>query len=275
MTGHLKLGDMGAIRGVGHDGFVSAADNRESVSALKTAHVREERPHDGRRRMTITGTHGYRAPEIYDRHYSFEADWWSLGVLIIEMLTMVNPLRGENRKVSEHLTKTLHIRTPEWFTPETASIVQQLLCKDPTERLGHDGFERIKAHLFFSSSVHIDWVSLMSKTHPVPFDPATMTQLQRTPTTFQRNLTPETNQIDYFSQTVDYLAMSIKLRTSWVLSPDEQSRFEGFDYVSPSTIEEELAVWSKEVAERSSDSGREATEDTQQDQRPKPDRATY
>ena len=30
------------------------------------------------RRMTITGTHGYRAPEVYERCYGKGADWWNV-----------------------------------------------------------------------------------------------------------------------------------------------------------------------------------------------------
>ena len=44
----------------------------------------------------------------------------------------------------------------------------------------------------------------------------------------------------------------MKLRSSWVLSHEEQSRFDAFDYVSPATIEEELAEWSDEAVRRSS-----------------------
>ena len=51
----------------------------------------------------------------------------------------------------------------------------------------------------------------------------------------------QTNQIDYFSQTVDYMAMTIQLRKSWQLSRDEQSRFDGFDFISSSMIEQELS----------------------------------
>ena len=62
--------------------------------------------------MTITGTHGYRAPEVYDRDYGKAADWWNVGILIIEMLTADNPLRGNNRKESEHLTKHKDLQLP-------------------------------------------------------------------------------------------------------------------------------------------------------------------
>uniref|UniRef100_A0A3B4XDG2 Protein kinase domain-containing protein n=1 Tax=Seriola lalandi dorsalis TaxID=1841481 RepID=A0A3B4XDG2_SERLL len=69
------------------------------------------------RRMTITGTHGYRAPEMYDREYSKPADWWCVGILIVEMLTGENPLRGANRKESEHLAKTLDVQLPDTVLP--------------------------------------------------------------------------------------------------------------------------------------------------------------
>ena len=44
-------------------------------SATKTAKAVD--PTRGRR-MTITGTHGYRAPEVYERDYGKGADWWNV-----------------------------------------------------------------------------------------------------------------------------------------------------------------------------------------------------
>jgi hypothetical protein len=32
---------------------------------------------------------------VYERDYGKEADWWNVGILIIEMLTAENPFRGE------------------------------------------------------------------------------------------------------------------------------------------------------------------------------------
>ena len=42
------------------------------------------------------------------------------------------------------------------------------------------------------------------------------------------------------SQTVDYMAMSIKLRKSWQLSMEEQTHFAGFEFLSAGMVEEEL-----------------------------------
>jgi len=242
LQGYIKLADMGAARGTASDGFV-AGNHRESLSASKTARVRDS----GQRRMTITGTHGYRAPEVYERDYGKAADWWNVGILIIEMLTQSNPLRGENRKESEHLTKTMEVVLPQSMDDNTISIIKGFLFKDPRSRLGSGdaekgaGVEAIKSHPFFAEP-KIDWPALLAKAHRIPFD-LKQTNLRQTPLSLQRLLTPETNQIDYFSQTVDYMAMSIKLRKSWVLSPAEQAQFEGFEYVSAAAIEEEFDVW--------------------------------
>ena len=85
----------------------------------------------------------------------------------------------------------------------------------------------------------IDWGMLLDKRHPVPFNPRE-TNLQATSKTPQRVLTEESNHIDYFSQTVDYMAMSIKLRKSWQLSMEEQTHFAGFEFLSAGMVEEEL-----------------------------------
>ena len=275
LHGYLKLTDMGAARGISSDGFISA-QNVASLSATKTTRVREGGG-ARTRRMTITGTHGYRAPEVYERDYGKAADWWNVGILIFEMLCRENPMRGENRRESEHLTKTKEVVIPDHLTLTTEDIVLRLLQKDPAMRLGcrsrgDDSFLDIKEHPFFQEPM-IHWVTLLERRHLVPFD-MSRTNVRSTPKAPQRMLTPQTNQIDYFSQTVghntcaqhplplalfartahsattryiltiiaqvDYMAMSIKLRQSWQLSPAEQASFDGFEHIAAGTIEEEL-----------------------------------
>lgn len=106
--GQCKLADMGAARGElaggeidasrdGRDKTLRASELHAAVSlghALDEAARREAQGTTGRlvpkphsSRMTISGTHGYRAPEVYLRAYGRPADWWNLGLLIVEMLT--------------------------------------------------------------------------------------------------------------------------------------------------------------------------------------------
>lgn len=139
VTGHLKLGDMGAARGIAFDGFV-AGHNRESISAAKTARVREGASDGRQRRMTITGTHGYRAPEVYEREYGFAADWWNVGILVVEMLTMENPVHAH------HVSPFCHVHKipPRLHLPEKARLVPVtfgyalLTCPASPQRRPHE-----------------------------------------------------------------------------------------------------------------------------------------
>ena len=51
--------------------------------------------------MTSTklGTSAYMAPEMLRGHkYSKVGDWWSVGILLIEMLTGVNPFESRTKE---------------------------------------------------------------------------------------------------------------------------------------------------------------------------------
>lgn len=138
LDGSVKLADMGAARGLGADGTIEAAEGSTST-ASKTAKApsssAEAQGAKGRR-MTITGTHGYRAPEVYERDYGKAADWWNVGILIIEMLTAENPLRGENRRESEYMTKHKVLELPAYLHADARDIALRLLERDPRARIG-------------------------------------------------------------------------------------------------------------------------------------------
>ncbi|EOD19734.1 hypothetical protein EMIHUDRAFT_50912, partial [Emiliania huxleyi CCMP1516] len=164
LDGYIKLADMGAARGIAENGAIS---NGATSSSDKT--VKAGAPPTLKRRMTITGTHGYRAPEVYERDYGKAADWWNVGILIIEMLTATNPLRGANRTESEQLSKTKDVEFPSFVQPEACSIVSGLLKRDQSQRCGcgERGVIEIYEHAFFRD---IDWEGLLSMDSKPPFE---------------------------------------------------------------------------------------------------------
>ena len=114
---------------------------------------------------------------MYDRDYGKAADWWNVGILIIEMLTAENPLRGENRRESEYLTKHKELSLPAYVKESAKKISLAFLNRDPTKRLGcveaEGGVGQIKAHEFFTSLEcdapkikGLDWEKLAME-HPV------------------------------------------------------------------------------------------------------------
>ena len=233
LDGNCKLADMGAARGVADDGTIVGGE-QATASAERTAKSID--PAKGRR-MTITGTHGYRAPEVYERDYGKPADWWNVGILVIEMLTAENPLRGDNRRESEHLTKHKDLTNalPAYMHASAKGVALALLVRDPARRLGcgAEGVGEIKGHAFFAP---IDWERLMAGEMAVPFEP----DLEYEPPKREHISSSHASQIDHFCTKVDYMHTSMNMRTSWALSAKDQQIFDGFDYVSNKVFEEEL-----------------------------------
>jgi len=135
---------------------------------------------DGEKANSLVGSIDYMAPEILkDKGHGKEADWWSVGVLLYEMLIGQLPFRGKNKAAIQKAITSQKIKMPTFVETDAAKLIQNLTMKDPNLRLGSDvnlkkdstsknGTEEVKKHKFFSK---INWAKLEKREVPAPFVP--------------------------------------------------------------------------------------------------------
>ena len=121
--------------------------------------------------FSTVGTPDYIAPEVIrQKGYGQEIDWWSLGVIMFEMMIGYPPFFSETstetcKKILDW-KNTLNIRPEANISKEAEDILRKLI-NDPETRLGTNGADEIKRHPFFRG---IDWNRIKETLTP-PFIP--------------------------------------------------------------------------------------------------------
>ncbi|KAI1035802.1 hypothetical protein LB505_003889 [Fusarium chuoi] len=123
------------------------------------------------RTNSFVGTEEYIAPEVIKGSgHTSAVDWWTLGILIYEMLYGTTPFKGKNRNATfanilrEDIPFPDHTGAPQ-ISNLCKSLIRKLLIKDENRRLGaRAGASDIKAHPFFRTT---QWALIRHQKPPI------------------------------------------------------------------------------------------------------------
>lgn len=126
---------------------------------------------EDKRANSLAGSIDYMAPEILNaKGHGKTADWWSVGVLMFEMLSGTLPFKGKNKQAVQKAICSEKVKVPNYFLPDAVGLIKGLLAKDPTMRIGHGstGTADVKGHKYFKG---VDWAKIEAKAVSPPFKP--------------------------------------------------------------------------------------------------------
>lgn len=164
---------------------------------------------------TFCGTPEFMAPEIIaGKPYDRSVDWWAFGILMFQMLLCQSPFKGDDEDDIFNAIEHDDVRYPISMPRQTVLVLQALLTKEPSERLGageRDALE-IMEHPFFQD-VNFDDVLNMRIQPPY--------------------LPEVTSEHDYSNFDQEFTSETPRLTpVDTVLTSEMQEQFRGFSHIS-------------------------------------------
>ncbi|KAF9182644.1 serine/threonine protein kinase, AGC [Haplosporangium sp. Z 767] len=167
-TGHIMLSDFDLAKQsspaqdptvvkTGSSSIPPAIDTKACISNLRT--------------NSFVGTEEYIAPEVIKGcGHTSAVDWWTLGILIYEMLFSVTPFKGKDRSTTFQSIMHTDVIFPDHPSAQQVSslcksVIRKLLIKDDKLRLGSKaGASDVKQHPFFKTT---NWALLRHQPPPI------------------------------------------------------------------------------------------------------------
>ena len=120
------------------------------------------------RTNSFVGTEEYIAPEVIKGcGHTSAVDWWTLGILIYEMIFATTPFKGSTRNETFSNVLRNEVQFPDSIPISSfgKSLIRKLLIKDELKRMGsQSGASEVKQHKWFSN---ISWGLLRNSTPPI------------------------------------------------------------------------------------------------------------
>ncbi|PIA50070.1 hypothetical protein AQUCO_01300657v1 [Aquilegia coerulea] len=165
-NGHIKLTDFGLSK----VGLINSTDDLSGPTVSGAAFLGEEgskttpeqtQKREQRQKQSAVGTPDYLAPEILlGMGHGATADWWSVGVILFELLVGIPPFNAEHPQQIFDNIMNRDIpwpRVPDEMSYDAYDFIDRLLHESPVQRLGATGAKEVKRHAFFKD---VNWDTL-------------------------------------------------------------------------------------------------------------------
>jgi serine/threonine protein kinase len=175
VDGHIKLADFG----------LSKYFNNQSSSPMYCSLDDDSSSNISDKAFTLCGTPQYLAPEILTgQGYDRSVDWWSLGVLMYEMLHGHSPFKKRKDRL-DFSFDTINIEVKDSrASAEAKDLILSLLKKDPNERLRDSS--TIRLHPFLKN---VNWEKIINKKTTPQYIPKLFLQCDEDLSCFDKNFT--------------------------------------------------------------------------------------